>query len=165
VVTLKRGIHKGTIHFLSLLSNDANNIYVQPGDAIYLQARPRTFVVIGATGQNGQFSFDTENLSMTEELSKAGGMLDRQSNPGAMFLHRLEDRDTLRELGVDVKAWPERQQKIPVVYHGNFNIGGEYLLATQVPVKDKDVIYVSNAVSVEIAKVLQFVRILGARGA
>lgn len=162
-VSLQRGSQKHTVNFLTLVSDPRSNIYVRPGDVIYLYAEQRSFVVVGATGVNGQINFDAERLSLTEAIGKSGGLLDDRANPGATYLFRMEDRATLNEMGVDLSAWPPGQKAIPVVYHANLSNGGEYLLGTRVPMKNKDVLFVSNAATVEIAKVIQFIR-LGTAG-
>lgn len=162
-VSLQRGSQKHTVNFLTLVSDPRSNIYVRPGDVIYLYAEQRSFVVVGATGVNGQINFDAERLSLTEAIGKSGGLLDERANPGATYLFRMEDRAALNEMGVDLAAWPPGQKTIPVVYHANLSNGGEYLLGTRVPMKNKDVLFVSNAATVEIAKVIQFIR-LGTAG-
>lgn len=162
-VSLQRGSQKHTVNFLTLVSDPRSNIYVRPGDVIYLYAEQRSFVVVGATGVNGQINFDAERLSLTEAIGKSGGLLDERANPGATYLFRMEDRAALNEMGVDLAAWPPGQKTIPVVYHANLGNGGEYLLGTRVPMKNKDVLFVSNAATVEIAKVIQFIR-LGTAG-
>jgi polysaccharide export outer membrane protein len=162
-VTLQRDGRKFTVNFLTLVSDPKSNIYVRPGDVLYLYAEQRSFVVVGATGVNGQINFDAERLSLTEAIGKSGGLLDDRANPGATYLFRMEDRATLNEMGVDLSAWPPSQKSIPVVYHANLSNGGEYLLGTRVPMKNKDVLFVSNAATVEIAKVIQFIR-LGTAG-
>lgn len=162
-VSLQRGSQKHTVNFLTLVSDPRSNIYVRPGDVIYLYAEQRSFVVVGATGVNGQINFDAERLSLTEAIGKSGGLLDDRANPGATYLFRMEDRAALNEMGVDLSAWPPGQKTIPVVYHANLSNGGEYLLGTRVPMKNKDVLFVSNAATVEIAKVMQFIR-LGTAG-
>ena len=53
---------------------------------------------------------------------------------------------------------------IPIVFTINFKDPGGFFLATQVVMKNQDIIYVSNAASVEVSKVLQFMRLIMATG-
>lgn len=158
-VTLQRGGKEATISFNRLIRDPANNIYLQPGDTIYVYSRPRTFLAFGATGQQGQFNFGDNSISLSEAVGKAQGLVDGQADPQSVFLYRVENRETLLKMGVDLKDTPEA--RIPTIYVANLREPTGYLLATKVPMRNKDIVYISNAGSVEITKFLNLV-LLGA---
>ena len=156
-VTLQRSGHKRTVSFNRLIADPDNNVNVQPGDTIYVYSEQRTFLVFGATGQQGQFNFDQDRLSLAEAVAKAGGLVDAQADPRTVFVYRIEPADALAEMGVDITRWGGARD-IPVIYWANFGDPSGYFLATETPMQNKDVIYISNALSVDFTKFLTFVR-------
>jgi polysaccharide export outer membrane protein len=159
--------------FNSLVKHPEENIYASPGDTIYVYREPRHFVAFGAvgvaagigassalTGLSGEFSFEQERLSLAEGVAKAGGLLDNQANPGQVFIYRLERRDILVKAGVDLSKFPPEQVAIPTVYRANFRDPSSYFFAQEFPMRARDVLYVSNAETVEVTKFLNFVNTL-----
>ena len=157
-VTLQRGRRKATISLNTLIVQPENNIYIQPGDTLYVYSQQRTFIAFGATGQQGQFNFDQEELSLAEAVGKTGGLIDTQADPGSVYLYRIEPRKVVQDMGVDMTRWGDAKY-IPVIYWVNFRNPAGYFLATRTPMNDKDILYVSNAASVDITKLLQFIRV------
>ncbi|MFG1371427.1 polysaccharide biosynthesis/export family protein [Xanthobacter oligotrophicus] len=162
MVTLQRGNREATISFNRLIREPANNIYLQPDDTLYVFSRPRTFLAFGATGKQGQFNFGEDSISLSEAAAKAEGLLDQQADPQSVFLFRIENRATLERMGVDVSTIPDK--RIPTIYTVNFREPTGYLMSTKVPMRDKDIIYIGNAGSVELTKFLNLV-LLGATAA
>ena len=54
-VILERDKRRATIPFVNLVSYPSNNIYLQPGDQIYVFRDPQRFVAFGATGNRVTF--------------------------------------------------------------------------------------------------------------
>ena len=104
------------------------------------------------TGLSSLFTFDQDRLTLAEGVGKAGGLLDFRANPAQVFLYRLELRSSLEAMGVDVSRFPPQQKTIPTVYRANFRDPSSYFFAQQFPMRNKDVIYASNAESVEVLK-------------
>ena len=75
-----------------------------------------------------------------------------------MFLYRAEPRDVAEKLGADMSKFPGAAT-IPVIFNINFRESGGFFLATKVQMKNDDILYVSNARSVEITKFLQYLRV------
>jgi polysaccharide biosynthesis/export protein len=166
-VTLQRGRRKATVYFNSLVANPDENIFVSPGDTIYVYREPRRYLAFGANGMSStaaaaglsnQFNFDQERVSLAEGVAKAGGLMDDRANPGQIFLYRLEAREALKAMGVDLSKFPGNMDAIPTVYRANFRDPSSYFFAQQFPMRMRDVLYVSNADSVEITKFLTFIR-------
>jgi len=155
-VSLKRKGHRTSVPFGALMYEPANDIYVLPNDVIYLFNMPQTFVAFGASGTQGQFKFDAWRLSLAEAIGKQGGLNDSQADPAAVYLYRGETRAVAREIGVDVT--PFQGEIIPIIFHVNLRDPSGYFLAQSFAMRNKDVIYTSNAVTVETTKFLVFVR-------
>jgi polysaccharide export outer membrane protein len=164
-VTLQRGNKPATVYFPTLVNNPAENLFVAPGDTIYVYREQQKFVAFGAlatvgqtSGLTAQFPFDQESLSLNEAVAKAGGLLDSRAHPGQVFLYRMEYRDVLEKIGVNLKPFPQEQKFVPTVYRANFRDPSSFFVAQAFPMRHKDVIYVSNADSVEVVKFLDYAR-------
>jgi len=156
-VMLERGGRKADVPFGALVYDPSNNVYVHPYDTIYVYRQPQTFVAFGATGQQGQFNFEAWSLSLAEGVGKAGGLNDTLADPASVFLYRGETKKVAEELGIDVSKY--QGPIIPVIYNVNFRDPSGYFLATTFQLRNKDVLYVSNATTVEVAKAMQFFRL------
>jgi polysaccharide export outer membrane protein len=159
-VMLERGGRRSTVPFGALVYEPANNIYVHPNDTIYVYREPQTFVEFGASGQQGQFNFDAWRISLAEGVAKAGGLNDTLADPAAVFLYRGETREVAEQLGVDCSRF--QGPLIPIVYNINFRDPSGYFLATKLQMRNKDVIVASNALAVENAKLLTYIRLVTA---
>ena len=164
-VTLQRGKKKSTVFFPTLVNNPDENIFVAPGDALYVYREQQKFVAVGAlggadqtSGLTGQFAFEQERLSLNEAVAKAGGLSDNRANPGQVYLYRLEFRETIEALKGDLKKFPHDQRLIPTIYRANFRDPSSFFFAQGFPMRHKDIIYVSNADSVEVIKFLVYLR-------
>ena len=155
-VSLKRMGHQASVPFGALMYEPANDIYVLPNDVIYLYNMPQTFVGFGAGGTQGLFKFEAWRLSLAEAIGKQGGLNDTQADPAAVYLYRGETRTIAKEIGVDVASF--QGDIIPIIFHANLRDPSGYFLAQSFAMRNKDVIYTSNSVTVETTKFLTFVR-------
>ena len=60
--------------------------------------------------------------------------------------------------GVDLSKFPPSEQLVPTVYRANFRDPSNFFTAQGFLMRHKDIIYVSNADSVEVIKFLDYVR-------
>jgi protein involved in polysaccharide export with SLBB domain len=112
----------------------------------------RTFLVFGASGAQGRYGIDEFGISLGEALARAGGLLDNRANPAHVFLYRLVEKGTLASIGVDVR--PYSSKYVPVVFRLNLADPAMLFAAQGFGMQDKDIIYISNAASVEMSKVM-----------
>ncbi|RXT47874.1 sugar ABC transporter substrate-binding protein [Bradyrhizobium betae] len=155
-VTLERNGRRATVPFGSVVFSPLNNVWVHPGDSIYVYREPQVFLAFGASGQQGQFPFDMWKITMAQAMAKAGGLLDAQAEPAGVYVYRREPRELAERLGVDGSKYVG--PLVPVVYNVDFRDPAGYFLATKFDMRDKDVLFAANAATVETAKFLQFVR-------
>ncbi len=127
-----------------------------PNDVIYLFNQPQTFLAFGATGQQGQFKFEAWRLSLAEALGKPQGLNDSRADPSFVFLYRGETREVATRLGIDCNRF--EGPIVPVIYHVNLHQFSGYFLAQNFEMRNKDIIYTSNASMVETTKFLTFLR-------
>jgi len=176
-VSLERKGHRASAPFGALLYEPANNIYVLPNDVIYLFNQPQTFLAFGAAGSNsattaisvnttsgsatggqGLYRFDAWRLSLAEAIAKQGGLNDSLAEPKWVFLYRGETREVAGQLGIDCSKYAG--PIIPVIYNLDLRDPSGYFLAQKFEMRNKDVIYTSNAAVVETTKFLQFIRLI-----
>jgi polysaccharide biosynthesis/export protein len=157
-VTIERGGKRVTIPFGALLLEPDNNIPIHPEDEIYVYRENQTFLAFGATGTQGQFNFDNWRISLAEAVGKAGGLLDTHAEPASVFLYRGETREMAQKLGIDCS--PFKTPIIPVVYVVNFRDPAGYHLAQRFQMRNKDVLFVANADTVQATKAMQFFRLV-----
>jgi polysaccharide export outer membrane protein len=160
-VSLERQGHRASVPFGALLYEPSNNIYVLPNDVIYLYSQPQTFLAFGAVGGSsvaaqGQYKFEAWRISLAEAVGKQGGLSDALADPASVFLYRGETREVALQFGVDCSRFAG--PIIPVIYVVNFRDPSGYFLAQTFEMRNKDVIYTSNAASVETTKFLNFLR-------
>jgi polysaccharide export outer membrane protein len=155
-VMLERQGRRALAPFGALVYEPINNIYAHPEDTIYLYREPQTFLAFGAFGQLGsqQIPFGAWRLSLAEGVARAGGLSDNVADPASVFLYRGETREVAEALGIDCS--PFEGPIIPIIYNINFRDPASYFLASSIEMRNKDVIYISNAVSVEVTKFLTF---------
>jgi polysaccharide export outer membrane protein len=159
-VLLERNSRRGLAHFGALIYEPDNNIYVHAGDTIYLYREPQTFLAFGAFGNQQQIPFGVWRITLAEAVAKAGGLRDTEADPASVFLYRGETRDVAEAMGVDTSKF--QGPIIPVIYNINLRNPGSYFLATTFEMRNKDVIHVSNSVSVEATKFITYLRLLNA---
>lgn len=157
-VMLDREGRQATAPFAALINEQSNNIYVRPQDTIYVFTQPHTFLAFGASGQQGQFPFAAWRLSLAEAIGKAGGLNDNLADPASVFLYRGETRQVAEQLGVDCTRF--NGPIVPVIYNLNLRDPAGYFLATKFEMRNRDVIFASNAPSVESTKFMQFLRMI-----
>jgi polysaccharide export outer membrane protein len=156
-ITLQRHGLKGTVYFINLVKDPHENVYIEPGDTLYVYQYQRAFMAFGATGNSGQFKFLQENVTLSDAVGKAGGLLDSRAEPGQVFVYRIEKRSTLEKMGADVSNFPGDRQDVPTIFRVNFRDPSGFFAARRFPMRDNDIIYVDNADQVEITKFLNMI--------
>jgi polysaccharide export outer membrane protein len=153
-VVLERNRRRAVAPFGALIYEQANNVFVHPDDTLYLYREPQTFLAFGALGAQQQIPFGTWRITLAEAVAKAGGLVDGAADPASVFLYRGETRETAKDLGID--CTPFTGPLVPVIYNINLRDPAGYFLATNFEMRNKDMIYVSNSVSVESTKAMAY---------
>ena len=109
------------------------------------------FIAFGASGQQGEFPFGAWRINLAEAVAKAGGLTDGTADAGSVFLYRKEPRHVAELLGADMSRL--EGDVVPVIFSIDFHDPSGYFLATNVQMRNSDIIFVANAQGVEITKV------------
>jgi polysaccharide export outer membrane protein len=137
----------------AILAKPTENIYLKPGDVISVTREPQTFTAAGATAANNVIPFDAIGITLGEAIAKAGGLNDYRADPAGVFVVRYENSREYDQLGLtrpSVSAMPE----IPVIYHINMRDPNSFFVARRFPMRNKDLLYVSNASSTDLQKTM-----------
>jgi polysaccharide export outer membrane protein len=134
----------------------SSNLYIQPGDKLHLERRPKSYSAFGAVTKKGKHDFGSSRLTVLEAVGEASGLSDNRADPTGVFVMRFEDRERAYDLAgtaVPDDALPV----VPVIYRFDLQDPNQYFFAQSINMRDKDVIYVANAPAVEVDKFLSIV--------
>ncbi|QGM80107.1 polysaccharide biosynthesis/export family protein [Otariodibacter oris] len=158
-VQVMRGSQVKSVAFEKLLSDPLQNIPLYPGDVISLLNSPLSFTGLGALGTNKVVRFSTKGLSLAEAIGQLGGLVDRRSDPRSVFVFRYIPFNNLSKL--DQSIWRNRGytngMNVPTVYNVNLLQPTSLFVLQHFPIKDKDVVYVSNAPLAEFQKFISLI--------
>ncbi len=158
-VQLTRGLLVRTVALEDLVANPRQNILLRRGDIVTLITNPYSFTSMGAVGRTEQIGFSVKGLSLAEAVGRMGGLQDRRADARGVFVFRYTP---LADLPMAQQAkWQQQgygsEAEVPVVYRLNLTDANSLFWMQRFPVKNKDVVYVSNAPLAEVQKFLQFV--------
>lgn len=157
-VMLERDNRQASAPFAALVNEPVNNVWVKPQDTIYVFTQPLSFTAFGASGAQGHIPFANWRLTLAEALGKANGLSDALADPASVFIYRGEPREVAELLGVDCSRFSG--PIIPIIYNLNLRDPSGFFLAANFEMRNKDVLYTSNAVSVEATKFMTYLRLV-----
>ncbi len=153
MLTLIRGGRRAIQNLQYIIRHPSENIYVRPGDQIYLSHNPQTYTAFGAVSKTGEYSFDSDRVNLLEAVARTGGLLDSRADASGVFVFRMEDNRVLRAIGHPVSGLSPAGVT-PTVYVFDMSRPQAFFLAQGFMMRDNDVIYVANSVSTELTKFL-----------
>lgn len=164
-VTLVRGNRIGTVLLKSIVEHPSEDIYVQPGDQVFLVRDPRTFTLMGSVKGDGRIEFGANDLNLLEAVALGHGAVDESTNAQGFFLFRYEEPDIVRSLLGPARFQALMQKgmaadskgRYPIVYRFDMSRPDSLIVGQTFPVKGRDVIYVSRHPSVDIRKFLTLI--------
>jgi polysaccharide biosynthesis/export protein len=154
-IQITRGASVYALPLETIIQDPKQNVSLQSGDVITALFQPLSFTALGASGKNDEINFETQGISLAQALARSGGLIDARSNPSGVFVFRLEKRSTQAASGQGADAAPTTAQGlVPVVYRVDLKDPRSLFWIQSFPIKDKDVLYVSNAPVAELQKFL-----------
>jgi polysaccharide export outer membrane protein len=152
VVRLVRNDRLQTVALSTIINQPSENVYVFPGDTIFVLNDPQVYNVMGSVGSPGQYAIGIKPQTFAGALSLAGGLLDAAADAGGVFIFRFETPDVARSLlgpDADLKLTPAG---VPMVYRVRFSDPNSFFWLQQLTVHSSDTIYVSTAVTRDFEK-------------
>jgi len=167
-VQVIRGSVSATIPMQQAIRNPDDNIAMKPRDQVVVLRNPKTFAVMGAAAKVSQYPLDQEKVSLAEALARAGGAIDTIGDTSGIYIFREEPTALIREIAaVQPGAFDHTlgrdaatilAERTPTVYRVDFSGAEGILLAQQLPIRDKDIVLVTNATGTQLMKSLTILR-------
>jgi polysaccharide export outer membrane protein len=136
----------------SIIQDPKQNVMLKPGDVITAMYQPLSYIALGAIGKNEEINFETQGITLAQALGRIGGLQDKTADARGVFIFRFEDPGLIDAAEGSLPLTPEG--KAPVVYSANLKDPRTFLIAQTFPIRDKDVLYVTNAPAAELQKFL-----------
>lgn len=164
-ITVTRGRKSSTVLMQSIIDNPKDDIYIRPGDKVFLTYDPQTFTVLGSVGKSSKIPFNASSLSLIEAAAMAGGTRSDLADPRGYFVFRYESEPVYRQL-VGEKRFTEllekgmlanRDGRYPIVYRIDMTDPQSYLVTQSFPVQNKDVLYLSRHPATDFLKFVAMV--------
>ena len=157
-VQLNRRGQSVEMPFDAIIKDPRQNVILQKGDVVSVNYQTKSFTVLGATAKNTEIDFEAGGISLMQALARAGGLNDNRADARGVFIFRQESANILTPQ--QRAALPMQLQyasEVPVIYRLNLKEPINYIIAQNFAIKDKDLIYVSNAPGVEFRKFISLV--------
>lgn len=155
-VQITRGRKVESLPLQAVIQDPKQNIRLQPDDVVTILFQPYTFTALGATGRNEEIPFEGTGLSLAQALGRVGGLQDQRADAKGVFIFRFEDRAALGYTA-DSTIKTTTKGKIPVIYRVDLKSPETFFAAQNFPIRDKDVLYVSNAPLADLQKFLAII--------
>jgi polysaccharide export outer membrane protein len=155
-VQLTRAGRTAAMPLDAIVRDPAQNVVLQAGDVITAIFQPYSFVALGAVGQNAEVPFEGGGISLAQALGRIGGLRDDRADVRSVFVFRLEHPEVLDPETAST-ARRTAEGLVPVVYRLDLGQGASFFTAQDFGIRDRDVLYVSNAPIADLQKFLNIV--------
>jgi polysaccharide export outer membrane protein len=135
----------------AIIRNPAENITLAPNDIITALYQPYSFQALGALGANAEVPIEGSGTTLAQGLARVGGLQDQRANIKGVFLFRFEDPAALPE-ALRAGAPLTAEGKVPVIYRIDMSNPATFFVMQSFPMRDRDILYVSNAPAVDFQK-------------
>lgn len=150
-IQITRGMKVSSLPLERVIRDPRQNIRLEPDDVMTLLFQPYSFTALGAIGRNDELPFEATGLTLVQALGRIAGLQDSRADVKGVFIFRFEDPAVLDPaIGTTDHLTPDG--KVPVIYRINMKDPSTFFIAQSFPIRDKDVLYVSNAPLADIQK-------------
>ena len=132
------------------------NIRLRPDDVVTAIYQPYSFTALGAVGAQTEVDFEATGITLSQALGRVSGLQDNRADVKGLFVFRMEDPSRL-DPSVVAGARLLPDGTLPVIYRIDLSDPRGIFLAQSFQMRNRDVLYVSNAPGVDLQK---FVTIL-----
>ena len=155
-IQLSRAGRTAAMPLDAIVRDPSQNITLQAGDVVAAVFQPYSFVALGAVGQNAEVPFEGGGITLAQALGRIGGLRDDRADRRSVFVFRLEHPEVL-DPSVAQTAKRTAAGLVPVVYRLDLGDGASFFTAQDFAIRDRDVLYVSNAPLADLQKFLNIV--------
>ncbi len=146
-VQVTRGDRVVSMPLEGVIRDPVQNIRLQPDDVVTAYYQPFSFTALGAIGNNAEVNFEGTGITLAQALGRIGGLRDDRANVKGVFVFRFEEASALGGTA----------GRVPVIYRLNLADPANFFVAQSFQVRDKDVLYVSNAPGTDLQKFVNIV--------
>jgi polysaccharide export outer membrane protein len=137
----------------TVIRDPRQNVRLQPDDVMTVMFQPFSFTALGAIGRNEELPFEATGLTLAQAMGRIAGLQDARADVKGVFIFRMEDPAALSS-GARTTAAVTPDGKVPVIYRINMRDPATFFIAQSFPIRNKDVLYVSNAPLADFQKFL-----------
>lgn len=156
MLRLTRGNRSVSEPLESILLDPTQNIRLFPGDVLTALYQPYTFTALGAVASNAEVPFEGTGLTLAQALGRVGGLLDNRASRRGVFIFRLEDPVLMDPAALNGRRLTP-DGRLPVIYKLDLSDPGSFFVAQSFPIRNGDVLYVSNAPLADLQKFVSIV--------
>lgn len=150
-IQITRGDRIASMPLEAVIRNPRQNIRLQPDDVVTALFQPYSFTALGAVGRNEEINFEGNGITLAQALGRVAGLQDQRADVKGVFLFRLEEPSALDPV-MRESARTTPDGKVPVIYRVNLKDPASFFVAQSFPIRNKDVLFVSNAPFADIQK-------------
>jgi polysaccharide export outer membrane protein len=155
-VTRGQAVH--SLPLDTIIRDPQQNIPLLPGDVVTALHQPLSFTALGALTKNEEVDFGGQGITLSQALARVGGLQDQRADAQGVFVFRLEDAKAL--------SWPKpavanADGQVPVIYRINLRDPRSFFVAQGFAVRNKDILYVSNAPAADLQKFVNVIAGIG----
>lgn len=132
-VTLSRGGREIPLSLYDMLKNGdlTQNYLMRPGDVLHVStSENRNIAVMGQVRNPGNIQAGIEQLTLTDALARAGGVIESRAEPSGIFV---------------IRGNPVGSEKMATVYQLDISNAVALNMGSYFPVQPQDVVYVTDA--------------------
>ena len=155
-IQLSRSGHVAAMPLDTVIRDPAQNIRLQADDVVTALFQPYSFTALGAVGNNAEIPFEGVGITLSQALGRIGGLQDSRADIKGVFLFRLENPSAL-DPGIVAAGPTTPDGKIPVIYRLDLRNPSAFFVAQGFPIRNKDVLFVSNAPVADLQKFMTIV--------
>jgi polysaccharide export outer membrane protein len=156
VIQISRGDRVASMPLETVIRDPSQNVVVQPDDVVTVYYQPYSFTAMGATGNNNEIPFEATGVNLAQALGRVGGLRDDRADIRGVFLFRLEDPAKLGpQTPANARLTPDG--RLPVIYRLDLKQPGSIFAAQSFPMRNGDVLYVSNAPLADLQKFMNMI--------
>ncbi len=150
-VQITRGPKVTSLPLETVIRDPRQNVRLEPDDVMTLLYQPYSFTALGAIGKNDELPFEATGLTLAQALGRISGLQDSRADVKGVFIFRFEDPNAVDPaLREGARLTPDG--RMPVIYRINMKDPSSFFIAQSFPIRNKDVLYVSNAPLADIQK-------------
>ncbi|MDP9422828.1 MAG: polysaccharide export protein [Pseudomonadota bacterium] len=156
VIQVSRGDRVASMPLEAVIRDPLQNVVIQPDDVVTVYYQPYSFTAMGATGNNNELPFEATGINLAQALGRVGGLREDRADIRGVFVFRFEDPEKLGpHMPANARLTPDG--KLPVIYRLDLKDPANIFVAQSFPMRNRDVLYVSNAPLADLPKFMNMV--------